>query len=67
MDKLIPIEGNKGLQRDTSNMALLETDIRVKNEYLSKRKLLTENRKMKEQIDNLTDQIEEIKRLIKEK
>lgn len=67
MDKLIPIEGVKGLYRDPQTMALVETDINTKNEYLSKKKLLVENRKMKEEISHLSQEIEEIKRLLKEK
>jgi len=45
------------LVRDTGNMALLETDTKVRDDYISKKRLLIENRKLKERMDNLEQMI----------
>lgn len=59
----IKVEGTT-LERDTKNMALLETDLKVKNDYLSKKKLLTENRKLKEEMQTLNARLEQIEKLL---
>lgn len=59
----IKVEGTT-LERDTKNMALLETDLKVKNDYLSKKKLLTENRKLKEEMQTLNERLEQIEKLL---
>ena len=48
----------KTLVRDTNNMALLETNLNVKNDYLVKRKMLNENRQMKSDMEEMKKTIE---------
>ncbi len=62
----VKIEG-KTLERDIGNRALLETDTRTRDDYITKKKLLIENRKMKTELSDIRAELDEIKRLIKEK
>lgn len=54
----------KTLARDTGNMALLETDLKVKNDYIAKKKLLIENRNLKTKLDKMENDIETLKNLM---
>ena len=55
----------KTLVRDTNNMALLETNLNVKNDYLVKRKMLNENRQMKSDMEEMKKTIEILMQRIK--
>lgn len=44
---------NTTFVRDPQTMALLQTDIKTRDEYISKKKLLIENRRLTERITNL--------------
>lgn len=59
----IDVEGTS-LKRDPTNMALLESDLRTKNEYISKKKLLLENRKLKNEMLELKTRLENIEKLL---
>jgi len=50
--------------RDTGNMALLETDLKVKNDYIAKKKLLIENRHLKTKLEKMENDIETLKNLM---
>lgn len=54
----------KTLVRDTGNMALLETDLKVKNDYIAKKKLLIENRHLKTKLEKMENDIETLKNLM---
>jgi len=54
----------KTLARDTGNMALLETDLKVKNDYIAKKKLLIENRNLRTKLEKMENDIETLKNLM---
>jgi len=54
----------KTLVRDTVNMALLETDLKVKNDYIAKKRLLIENRKLRDKLEKMENDIEILKNLM---
>jgi hypothetical protein len=54
----------KTFVRDTKNMALLETNLTAKNDYISKKKLLIENRNLKTKMEKMENDIEILKNLM---
>jgi hypothetical protein len=61
--KHIKVE-NTTFVRDPETMALLQTDVKARDEYASKKKLLIENKKLNERLTALENVI---KKLIEEK
>lgn len=55
----------KTLERDISNMALLTTDTKIRDEYLSKRKLFNDNKKLRAQVETMVADIEELKKFLR--
>jgi len=57
----------KTLVRDTRNMALLESDLKVKNDYIVRKKLLIENRNLKSKMEKMENDMEILKKMILER
>jgi len=60
---MIPVEGNKHLFRDESSGAIVNTDTIGHSQYIRMRE---DKRRQREEIDQLKDDINEIKQLLKE-
>lgn len=60
---MIPITGHKNLYRDEKTGAILNTDDGEYNQYM---KIKQERMRQKDEIDNLKNEILEIKSLLKE-
>lgn len=60
---MIPVEGHKNLYRDENSGAIINCDSFGYSQYM---KIKNEKRKQKEEIDQIKNDIEEIKSLLKE-
>ena len=60
---MIPVEGHKNLFRDEKSGAIVNTDTHGYSQYI---KMKNEKQKQREEIDQIKDDITEIKSLLKE-
>ena len=60
---MIPVEGHKNLFRDEKSGAIVSTDTIGYSQYI---KMKSEKQKQREEIDQIKDDITEIKSLLKE-
>ena len=60
---MIPVEGHKNLFRDEKSGAIVNTDTLGYSQYI---KMKNEKQKQREEIDQIKDDINEIKSLLKE-
>lgn len=60
---LIPVEGHKNLYRDSKSGAIINNDSFSYNQYI---KMKDEKKKQREEIDNIKNELSEIKSLLKE-
>jgi hypothetical protein len=60
---MIPVEGNKNLFRDENSGAIVNIDTIGHSQYI---KMREDKKKQREEIDQLKDDIKEIKLLLKE-
>lgn len=60
---LIPVEGHKNLYRDSNSGAIINNDSFSYNQYV---KMKEEKKKQREEIENIKNDISEIKSLLKE-
>lgn len=58
---MIPVEGHKGLFRDETNHAILNTDIKGYQNYLNEKESLIHE---KNRLDHLEKELEDIKKLL---
>ena len=68
MDNYIPVEGKKGLYRDSDTTAIINRDKSAYQSYISRKQVMDsknlELNKMKEEIDNVKGELGEIKDLL---
>ena len=68
MDNYIPVEGKKGLYRDSDTTAIINRDKNAYQSYISRKQVMDsknlEMNKMKEEIDNVKGELGEIKGLL---
>lgn len=64
--KFVPIENDKSFVRDTSNKAVLNTDVSALESYYAQRKIAKQRLKQQEEVKVRVDKIEEDVSEIKE-
>ena len=64
--KFVPIENDKSFVRDTSNKAILNTDVSALESYYAQRKIAKQRLKQQEEVKVRVDKIEEDVSEIKE-
>ena len=68
MDNYIPVEGKKGLYRDSDTTAIINRDKNAYQSYIARKQVMDnknlELNKMKEEIDNVEGELGEIKGLL---
>jgi hypothetical protein len=63
LDTMIPVEGHKNLYRDENSGAIVNCDTLGYSQYI---KMRNEKKRQREEIDQIKDDINEIKSLLKE-